>query len=160
MIAKGASRSGARQLAVYLMRVERWDTGEPAELLELRSPWATGVNADDRHRTAEQLIEAFRDWQTLVDLGIGPSAPPDLLQPGPSPGGAPARLVDPGRPRRDRSSSTGRHHPPRSHLPGKDLARPDVDLGGDRGEIRAGEPDLLDLGDLRRLRRVVLQVGP
>ena len=67
MIAKGASRSGARQLAVYLMRVERWDTGEPAELLELRSPWATGVDADDRHRTAEQLIEAFRDWQTLVE---------------------------------------------------------------------------------------------
>ena len=67
MIAKGASRSGARQLAVYLMRVERWDTGEPAELLELRSPWAASVDDEDRHQTAEQLIEAFRDWQTLVE---------------------------------------------------------------------------------------------
>ena len=34
MIAKGASRNNPRQLAVYLMRVERYDTGEPAELLE------------------------------------------------------------------------------------------------------------------------------
>jgi hypothetical protein len=67
VIAKGASRSGARQLAVYLMRVERWDTGEPAELLELRSPWAAGLEGTDRHHTAEQLIEAFRDWQTLVE---------------------------------------------------------------------------------------------
>jgi hypothetical protein len=67
MIAKGASRSGARQLAVYLMRVERWDTGEPAELLELRSPWAAGIDGVDRHHTADQLIEAFRDWQTLVE---------------------------------------------------------------------------------------------
>ncbi|HEV8414163.1 MAG TPA: relaxase/mobilization nuclease domain-containing protein [Bryobacteraceae bacterium] len=67
MIAKGASRSGPRQLAVYLMRVERWDTGEPAELLELRSPWAAGIDGGDRHHTANQLIEAFRDWQTLVE---------------------------------------------------------------------------------------------
>src|SRR5690348_10631746 len=67
MIVKGASRSGARQLAVYLMRVERWDTGEPAELLELRSPWAAGLDGADRHYTAEQLVEAFRDWQTLVE---------------------------------------------------------------------------------------------
>jgi hypothetical protein len=67
MIAKGASRSGPRQLAVYLMRVERWDTGEPAELLELRSPWAAGIDGGDRHHTADQLIEAFRDWQTLVE---------------------------------------------------------------------------------------------
>lgn len=67
MIAKGAARSGPRQLAVYLMRVERWDTGEPAELLELQSPWAAGVDDDDRERTAGQLIESFRDWQTLVE---------------------------------------------------------------------------------------------
>src|SRR5712691_5041883 len=67
MIAKGASRSGPRQLAVYLMRVERWDTGEPAELLELQSPWVAGVDDEDRERTAGQLIEAFRDWQTLVE---------------------------------------------------------------------------------------------
>jgi hypothetical protein len=67
MIAKGASRSGPRQLAVYLMRVERWDTGEPAELLELRSPWAAGVDGADRRHIADQLIEAFRDWQTLVE---------------------------------------------------------------------------------------------
>ena len=68
MIAKGASRSGARQLAVYLMRVERWDTGEPAELLELRSPWAASIDGEDRHHTADQAsIEAFRDWQTLVE---------------------------------------------------------------------------------------------
>jgi hypothetical protein len=67
MIAKGASRSGPRQLAVYLMRVERWDTGEPAELLELLSPWAAGIDGGDRHHTADRLIEAFRDWQTLVE---------------------------------------------------------------------------------------------
>lgn len=67
MIAKGASRSGARQLAVYLMRIERWDTGEPTELLELRSPWAAGIDGTDRYRTADHLIEAFRDWQTLVE---------------------------------------------------------------------------------------------
>src|SRR5215831_14730905 len=67
MIVKGASRSGPRQLAVYLMRLERWDTGEPTELLELQSPWAAGVDDEDRERTAGQLIEAFRDWQTLVE---------------------------------------------------------------------------------------------
>jgi hypothetical protein len=67
MIAKGAARSGPRQLAVYLMRVERWDTGEPAELLELRSPWAAGIDGADRHHTADRLIETFRDWQTLVE---------------------------------------------------------------------------------------------
>jgi len=67
VIAKGASRSGPRQLAVYLMRVERWDTGEPAELLELRSPWAAGIEDGNRRQTADQLIEAFRDWQTLVE---------------------------------------------------------------------------------------------
>src|ERR1700739_1823534 len=67
MIVKGASRSGPRQLAVYLMRLERWDTGEPAELLELRSPWSAGLDGADRHRIGDQLIEAFRDWQTLVE---------------------------------------------------------------------------------------------
>ena len=65
MIAKGASRSGPRQLAVYLMRVERYETGEPVELLELISPWASSLNGDsDRSRIASRLIETFRDWQT------------------------------------------------------------------------------------------------
>jgi hypothetical protein len=64
MIAKGASRSGPRQLAVYLMRVERYETGEPVELLELNSPWASSLNGDsDRSRIASRLIETFRDWQ-------------------------------------------------------------------------------------------------
>ena len=64
MIAKGASRSGPRQLAVYLMRVERYETGEPVELLELISPWASSLNGDsDRSRIASRLIETFRDWQ-------------------------------------------------------------------------------------------------
>src|ERR1700730_6805087 len=80
MIAKGASRSGARQLAVYLMRQERWDTGEPVVLLEFQSPWAHSLNfekADDDvwrissplalQNEAEKLIEGFRDWQTLVE---------------------------------------------------------------------------------------------
>jgi len=66
MIAKGAARSGPRQLAIYLMRLEQWDTGEPAELLELRSPWAAGENGS-RERTAAKLIEAFRDWQGLAE---------------------------------------------------------------------------------------------
>ena len=66
MIAKGSSRSGPKQLAVYLMRVGRYDTGEPAELLELQSPWAALENGT-RERTAAKLIEAFRDWQMLAE---------------------------------------------------------------------------------------------
>jgi len=66
MIVKGAARSGPRQLAIYLMRLERYDTGEPAELLELRSPWADG-NDGDRQRNAVKLIESFRDWQDDVE---------------------------------------------------------------------------------------------
>lgn len=66
MIAKGAARSEPKQLAVYLMRVGRYDTGEPAELLELQSPWAESENGT-RERTAAKLAEAFRDWQTLAE---------------------------------------------------------------------------------------------
>jgi hypothetical protein len=66
MIAKGSSRSGPKQLAVYLMRVGRYDTGEPTELLELQSPWAAAPNGT-RERTAANLAEAFRDWQTLCE---------------------------------------------------------------------------------------------
>lgn len=66
MIAKGASRSGARQLAVYLMRVENYATGEPADLLEMQSPWADAPNGTPE-RAAAKLIETFRDWQTLVE---------------------------------------------------------------------------------------------
>src|SRR5690606_5267793 len=54
------------QLAVYLMRVERYDTGEPAELLELQSGWV-GVEGESREQTAARLAESFRDWQLLVD---------------------------------------------------------------------------------------------
>jgi Relaxase/Mobilisation nuclease domain len=68
MIAKGASRNNPRQLAVYLMRVERYDTGEPAELLELQSGWAASLGPDSsRPRIASRLIEAFRDWQLLTE---------------------------------------------------------------------------------------------
>lgn len=67
MIVKGASRSGPRQLAVYLMRVERYDTGEPTFLLDFQSIRAIGVDANDRERTAAELIEAFRDWQSSVE---------------------------------------------------------------------------------------------
>ncbi len=66
MIAKGAARGGPRQLAVYLMRVGSHDTGELAELLELRSPWAAAEEGT-RERTAANLVEAFRDWQTLAE---------------------------------------------------------------------------------------------
>jgi hypothetical protein len=66
MIAKGGARGGPRQLAVYLMRVGRYDSGELAELLELQSPWAAGEGGT-RERTAAQLVEAFRDWQTLAE---------------------------------------------------------------------------------------------
>lgn len=62
MIAKGGPRSGPRDLALYLMRLERWDTGEPVELLELRSPWAAGDPAS-RQALGERVIETFRDWQ-------------------------------------------------------------------------------------------------
>lgn len=66
MIAKGGARSGPKQLANYLMRVGRYDTGEPAKLLELRSPWADAPNGT-QERTAAKLVEAFRDWQTLAE---------------------------------------------------------------------------------------------
>lgn len=66
MIAKGAARSGPRQLAVYLMRVEDYATGEPATLLELQSAWAAAPNGTPE-RTAAKLIEAFRDWQALTE---------------------------------------------------------------------------------------------
>ena len=65
MIAKGSSRSGPKQLATYLMRVGRYDTGEPAELIELRSPWA--VENGSRYDTVGQLIETFRDWHALAE---------------------------------------------------------------------------------------------
>src|ERR1700733_6754394 len=80
MIAKGASRNNPRQLAVYLMRVERYATGEPVALLEFQSAWANGLNfeknPDDVWRmsspvmlqqTAAKLIEVFRDWQVLTE---------------------------------------------------------------------------------------------
>ncbi len=68
MIAKGASRSGPRQLAVYLMRVERYETGEPVDLLELQSPWAESLDdGSSRPRIASRMIETFRDWQTLTE---------------------------------------------------------------------------------------------
>lgn len=67
MIVKGASRSGPQQLAVYLMRVGRYDTGEPTQLLDFQSIRAIGVDANDRERTAAELVEAFRDWQTSVE---------------------------------------------------------------------------------------------
>ncbi len=66
MIVKGASRSGPKQLAAYLMRVGQWDTGEPVELLELQSPWANAPNGR-RERAAGNLGEAFRDWQILAE---------------------------------------------------------------------------------------------
>lgn len=66
MIVKGAARSGPRQLAIYLMRVERYDTGEEAELIEFRSPWAAAATGSREH-CAAMLIEAFRDWQDLAE---------------------------------------------------------------------------------------------
>src|SRR5579862_4594172 len=68
MIAKGAARNNPRQLAVYLMRVERYSTGEPVELLELQSAWASTIEPDSpQSRVASRLIEAFRDWQILTE---------------------------------------------------------------------------------------------
>ena len=80
MIAKGAARNNPRQLAVYLMRVERYETGEPVVLLQFDSGWAKDLNfekgPDDIWRiaspvalrqTAAKLIEGFRDWQVLTE---------------------------------------------------------------------------------------------
>ena len=64
MIAKGASRSGPRQLAVYLMRVERYETGEPVELLELQFP--LGVSLDDGQRPPAYRVPAYRDLPGLA----------------------------------------------------------------------------------------------
>jgi len=51
MIIKGGSRAAPGQLAWHLQRL---DTNEKVEILELQSP-------------APNLAEAFRDWQTLVE---------------------------------------------------------------------------------------------
>lgn len=51
MIIKGGSRAGPSQLAWHL---QRRDTNEKVEILELQSP-------------AESLREAFRDWQVLAE---------------------------------------------------------------------------------------------
>src|SRR5579864_43299 len=68
MIAKGAARNNPRQLAVYLMRVERYSTGEPVELLELQSGWASTLEPDSSSpRIASRMIQAFRDWQVLTE---------------------------------------------------------------------------------------------
>src|SRR5579863_9645703 len=68
MIVKGASRNNPRQLAVYLMRVERYDTGEPVELLEMQSPWANTLEPGaDRSRVASRVIETLRDWQAFTE---------------------------------------------------------------------------------------------
>jgi hypothetical protein len=80
MIAKGASRNNPRQLAVYLMRVERYATGEPVALLEFQSAWARGLDLAESpdgvwrvnsplflQQTAAKLIEGFRDWQVLTE---------------------------------------------------------------------------------------------
>jgi hypothetical protein len=65
MIVKGAARSGPYQLAIYLMRVERYDTGEEVELIEFRSPWAASSPGKTRQEVAALIVEAFRDWQDL-----------------------------------------------------------------------------------------------
>src|SRR6202050_5744364 len=80
MIAKGASRNNPRQLAVYLMRVERYATGEPVALLEFQSAWARGLDFAENpdavwrtnsklqlQQTAAKLIEGLRDWQVLTE---------------------------------------------------------------------------------------------
>jgi len=80
MIAKGAARNNPRQLAVYLMRVERYSTGEPVVLLEFQSAWAKDLNFEKGpgdvwqissplvlQKMAAKLIEAFRDWQVLTE---------------------------------------------------------------------------------------------
>jgi len=67
VIVKGASRSGPHQLAIYLMRVGRYDTGEPTHLLDFQSIRAIGVDANNRERTSAELGEGFRDWQSSVE---------------------------------------------------------------------------------------------
>src|SRR5579885_3641082 len=66
MIAKGASRGDPRQLGPYFMRTGRYDTGEKARLLDLRSPWAASLDGDPE-KTADLLSEAFSDWQTWCE---------------------------------------------------------------------------------------------
>src|SRR5207253_2056512 len=55
MIIKGGSRAGPVQLAWHL---QRRDTNESVDILELQSP-------------AENLKEAFRDWQMLAEGTCG-----------------------------------------------------------------------------------------
>jgi hypothetical protein len=67
MIVKGAARAGPTQLGNYLMRLyASADRSEYTELLELQSIWAT-PETPGRERAASQLVQTFRDWQTLAE---------------------------------------------------------------------------------------------
>jgi len=65
MICKGAARGNPRQLAVYLLRAERYNTGEEIEVLDFRSPWAAGEPS--KEELLQRVIEALRDWQDLAE---------------------------------------------------------------------------------------------
>jgi len=65
MICKGAARGNPRQLAVYLLRAERYNTGEEIEVLDFRSPWAAGDPSGEE--MLQRVIEALRDWQDLAE---------------------------------------------------------------------------------------------
>lgn len=64
MIIKGAPRGGPVQLAHYLLRVNK-ATEERADMLELQSAWAK--EGSGRDQEAAQLVETFRDWQTMTE---------------------------------------------------------------------------------------------
>jgi hypothetical protein len=65
MICKGAARGNPHQLAIYLMRAERYDNGEEIEVLDFRSPWAAGDLS--KEEMVQRVIEAFRDWQDSAE---------------------------------------------------------------------------------------------
>jgi hypothetical protein len=75
MIAKGSEQSGPKQLAVYLMRVGRYDTGDAAELLELKSLWAAARKpCDDGMAFKNTLEEATETCPRFPGLHLLPAA--------------------------------------------------------------------------------------
>jgi len=60
MIAKGGARSGPKQLANYLMRVGRYDTGEPATL-----------TAAERHAVLDVAARVCREREAALIAGAG-----------------------------------------------------------------------------------------
>ena len=98
-----------------------------------------------------------------LPVGVEPApvaASPVLGRPARPPAGdPPARLVAPRGPRGDRPPTARRPDARRGLFPRADLDRSDLDRLADRGQVRPGRANLLDVEPLRRRRRMVVPRG-